>query len=96
MHCLVIQQVEEVFDSQGDGAAGAEDHLEQVVYKLLQRSLEIRWMQLMEEKEEEKPPSAWAGKESPCFTQDQLPTSSVKLCLLPAVTGFFSSLRKGT
>lgn len=39
---LVIQQVEEVFDSKRDGTTGAEDHREQVVHKLLQRPLEHR------------------------------------------------------
>lgn len=37
--CLVVQQVEEVFDGQRDGTTGAEDHREQIVYKLLQRPL---------------------------------------------------------
>lgn len=37
---LVVQQVEEVFDSQRDRTTGAEDHREQVVHKLLQRALE--------------------------------------------------------
>lgn len=37
---LVVQQVEEVFDSQRDRTTGAEDDCEQVVHKLLQRPLE--------------------------------------------------------
>lgn len=37
--CLFIQQVEEVLHSQRHGAAGAEDHLEQVIHKLLQCAL---------------------------------------------------------
>lgn len=36
---LLVQQVEEVLDGQRDGPAGAEDGGEQVVHKLLQRSL---------------------------------------------------------
>lgn len=32
---LLVQQVEEVLDSKGHGAAGAENHLEQVIHKLL-------------------------------------------------------------
>lgn len=36
---LVVEQVEEVLDSQGDGPAGAEDDGEQIVDKLLQRPL---------------------------------------------------------
>lgn len=36
---LVVQQVKEVFDGQRDGTTGAEDHREQIVYKLLQRPL---------------------------------------------------------
>lgn len=36
---LFIQQVEEVLHSQGHRAAGAEDHLEQVIHKLLQCTL---------------------------------------------------------
>lgn len=37
--CLVVQQVKEVFDSQRDRTAGAEDNCEQVIYKLLQCAL---------------------------------------------------------
>lgn len=37
---LLIQQVKEVLDSERHGAAGAEDHLEQVVHKLLQGALQ--------------------------------------------------------
>ena len=36
---LFIQQVKEVLDSQRHRAAGAEDHLEQVIHKLLQCTL---------------------------------------------------------
>lgn len=36
---LLVQQVKEVLNGQGHGAAGAEDHLEQVVHKLLQSAL---------------------------------------------------------
>lgn len=39
MHCLLVQEVKEVFDCQGDGPARAEDHLKQVVNKLLQCTL---------------------------------------------------------
>lgn len=39
LSCLVVQQVKEVFDSQGDRTAGAKDHCEQVIYKLLQCAL---------------------------------------------------------
>lgn len=39
LSCLVVQQVKEVFDSQRDRTTGAEDHGEQIVYKLLQRPL---------------------------------------------------------
>lgn len=37
---LLVQQVEEVFHGQRDRTAGAEDDGEQVIHKLLQRSLE--------------------------------------------------------
>lgn len=37
--CLFIQQVKEVFDSQRDRTTGAEDHCEQIIYKLLQCAL---------------------------------------------------------
>lgn len=37
---LLIQQVKKVFNGQRDWTAGAEDHGEQVIHKLLQRSLE--------------------------------------------------------
>lgn len=46
---LVVQQVEEVFDSKRDRTTGAEDDREQVIHKLLQRPLEN-----MEEEEEEE------------------------------------------
>ena len=36
---LLVQQVKEVFDCQRDRAVGAEDHLEQVIHKLLQSAL---------------------------------------------------------
>lgn len=36
---LLVQQVKEVLNGKGHGAAGAEDHLEQVVHKLLQGAL---------------------------------------------------------
>ena len=36
---LVVQQVKEIFDSQWDRTAGAEDHCEQIVDKLLQCTL---------------------------------------------------------
>lgn len=36
---LLIQQVKEIFDSQWDRTAGAEDYCEQVVYKFLQCAL---------------------------------------------------------
>lgn len=39
VHRLLIQQVKEVFDRQRDGAVGTEDHLEQVIHKLLQGAL---------------------------------------------------------
>lgn len=39
VHRLLIQQVKEVFDCQRDGAVGTEDHLEQVIHKLLQGAL---------------------------------------------------------
>lgn len=37
---LLVQQIEEVFHGQWDRTAGAEDDGEQVIHKLLQRSLE--------------------------------------------------------
>ena len=37
--CLVIQKVEEVLDGQRDRAARTEDHLEQIIHKLLECSL---------------------------------------------------------
>lgn len=39
VYCLLIQQVKEVFDCQWDRAVGTEDHLEQVIHKLLQSAL---------------------------------------------------------
>lgn len=36
---LLVQQVKEVLDSKWHGAAGAENHLEEVVHKLLQGAL---------------------------------------------------------
>lgn len=37
---LLVQQVKKVFHGERDRTAGAEDHGEQVIHKLLQRSLE--------------------------------------------------------
>lgn len=39
VHGLLIQQVKEIFDCQRDRAVGTEDHLEQVIHKLLQSAL---------------------------------------------------------
>lgn len=39
VHRLLIQQVKEVLDCQRDRAVGTEDHLEQVIHKLLQSAL---------------------------------------------------------
>lgn len=42
LQCLLVQQVEKVFDRQRHGATGAEDGREQIVHELLQRALSRR------------------------------------------------------
>lgn len=39
---LLVQQVKEVLHSERHGTAGAENHLEQVIHKLLQGALRTR------------------------------------------------------